>query len=155
MGSPIVSDKARNAQLDVRAGIELVPDLQMSAHNFCPLSHSRQPEVSGVLTLHDLLVNALSVIKDTQTELQFVVSDLHCDPSRLRVAKGIAQRFAPDAVGLVPHERVQAARHAFYFEIRLQSYPSLVLRQWPIFRWQDHWFRTPTSATPAPRHDLR
>jgi hypothetical protein len=89
----------------------------MSAYDFCPFTHSWQPEVSGGLTLHGVLVNAGSVITDAQAELPFVVSNLDADPLRLRVTEGVAQRFTSDAVCLVTHDRFQPARHAFYFEI--------------------------------------
>jgi hypothetical protein len=51
VGSPIISDISGNAQLDLRAGIELAPDIKASTHDFCSLTHSRQSKVSRWLTL--------------------------------------------------------------------------------------------------------
>ena len=102
----------------------------MSTHDFCPLTHSWQPEVSGGLTLHGVLVNALPVITDAQAKVPFVVSDLHSDPPRLRVTEGVAQRFAGDPICLVPHDRIQTPRRAFYFEINDRRFArSAVLRE--------------------------
>src|SRR5678816_2164873 len=95
----------------------------MSAHDFCPLTHSWQAEVSGAQTLHGVLVNALPVITDAQAKVPFVVSNLHCDPSRLCVTKGVSQRFASDAVCLVAHDGTQTARGTFYLEINDRSFP--------------------------------
>jgi hypothetical protein len=78
-----------NAQIDLRAKIDPGPDVQRSAHDFSPLTHSGQPEVSGGLLPHNLVVNPLSVIADAQAELPLVVTDLHDDPFRLRVADGV------------------------------------------------------------------
>src|SRR5258706_10239530 len=62
--------------------------------------------------------------------MPFVVSNLDRDPPRLRVSERVAQRFAGDAVCLVPHDRVQPARHAFYFEIDHRRFArSAVLRE--------------------------
>ena len=39
-GPNIVSDRAGNAQLDLRAGIELAPNVQLTADDFGPLTHA-------------------------------------------------------------------------------------------------------------------
>src|SRR6185369_17389528 len=105
-----ISNIARDAELDLRAGIDPAPDLQPSAHIFSPLAHAGQAEVPGGLPPDGLLVQALPIIADPQAELPLVVLQFHCDPPRPRVPEGVAQCLARDAVRLVAHDGVQIAR---------------------------------------------
>src|SRR6185369_9193257 len=105
-----ISDRARNDQFNLGARIAFAPDFQTPAHDFSPLAHAVQTEVSRRLLEHSFVIDALSVIANRQVEMPLVVSNLHGDPPRLRVPEGVAQRLARDAVGLVAEDRVQIAR---------------------------------------------
>jgi len=61
-----VSNGRTNFQLDLRAGLPLAPDLQLTANEFGALAHARQAKVSGAgLSLKHLRVDALSIVTNT------------------------------------------------------------------------------------------
>src|SRR5678816_4177168 len=76
-----------------------------------------ESKMLGGLPPHRLLINTLSVVAHAQLEMPLIESDLHCDPLRVRVAEGVAQCLAGDAVRLVTNVGVQITARAFYLHI--------------------------------------
>src|ERR1022692_2122383 len=59
--------------------------MQFAAQAFGPLAHAEQPEVPAQGCKHTVLLEAVSVILDVQTELPRFHVELHLDLARLRV----------------------------------------------------------------------
>src|SRR5271163_2015909 len=111
---------ARNAQLNLGAGIELTPDSQRTSHQLGAFAHATQTVVPRVaVSIKMLRVNALTVIPDPQPKLPFVITDFHFDPLRLGVLEGIAQRFRCDPVDFVSEDRMEILRGSFNIHMKL------------------------------------
>src|SRR5712671_7002488 len=119
-GRCLVSTGGRNAQLNLRARIELTPDSQFTSHQLGAFAHATQTVVPSVaVSIKILRVNALSVISDPQPKLPFVIPDFHFDPLRLCVLEGIAQCFRCDPVNFVSDDQMEILRGSFNIHVKL------------------------------------
>ena len=90
-----ISDGARNAELDLRAGIQLAPHIQAPSYQIGAFAHAVQAVMSGSPVLsQNLWVDAFSVIPNAHPELPVIVPDFHFDLLCLCMLECIAHRFA-------------------------------------------------------------
>ena len=108
--------------MDLRAGTRLAPHLEPPAHEFGPLPHPLQTEMSGGRPAPDhLLVNALPIVAHAQPELPRVETDLHRNLPRRSVAIGIAHTFVGDPIHLRADDRLQRPRCAVHDDVDRRS----------------------------------
>src|SRR4030095_13928344 len=112
----VISNGARDLQLDLRARIDFGPNFQSPPDDFGTLAHARQAEVAGASCPGDC-GKALAVLPPLHPELPPRVIDHSPDQARFRVAKGVAQRLSRDSVSLIAHNRVQVARDALHLHV--------------------------------------
>jgi hypothetical protein len=86
----------------------------VAADELGALAHARQAEVSTPFVRKHRSVDTLSIVPDLQPKLPGVVRDFHFDPASVRVAKGVAQRFAGNPVDIVAQDRMEIPRRALY-----------------------------------------
>src|SRR5262249_33782687 len=104
-----------NGQLNLCAGIEFAPDLQLSAYQFGAFIHARQAVMAGLsVSGQDRGIDSFSVVTDAQAKLALVIPDFHFNMPGVRMPEGIAQRFAGNAEDVVPQQRNNLAWRSFH-----------------------------------------
>src|SRR5215471_6930850 len=71
----------------------------------------------------DLQINTLAVVANSQSKLAPVVDDVHFDSPGVGVTEGVAKRFDRYPIDLVPDQRSQLSRCAFYLYAKGGSTP--------------------------------
>src|ERR1700680_1838595 len=92
VGGRFIRNRAWNAQLHFRARSDFAPDIELCADLLGALPHAWQTPVSVTSAVHELRVNALSVIPYAQPKKTFAVGDIRFDFTGLCGAGTIFQR---------------------------------------------------------------
>src|SRR5277367_3277248 len=122
-----VSNGARNAELDLRAGIRLAPHIQAPSDKFGAFAHAVQAVMSGLPVLgENLWVDAFSVIANAHPELPVIVPDFHFDLLCLCMLECIAHRLAGDPEHFVAEDWMEVPRGAL--DLHAEGSGRLVVR---------------------------
>jgi hypothetical protein len=91
-----------DAKFDLRTRIPLTPDVEPTANARAAFAHSRQPPMTGPLTVsEDLRIHTYSVVPHPNTQIRVTKTELGLNVSRLGMLVCVPHGFAHNPICLV------------------------------------------------------
>src|SRR5271156_3753648 len=106
--TPVAVDR-RHSQMNARSRAAITLDHNRSADAARVSLHAAKAEVSRPAVDAGLLIHPFSVIFDGNLDCVFPEDDAHFIDARIRMAKGIRQGLAADAIHLLAYQRIDLA----------------------------------------------
>ncbi len=102
-------------EFNLRTGIELTPDGQLTACKFGAFAHAMQAKMSGTpISTKNPGIDPFSVVSNPQSKLPFVIADIDFYLPRLCVPECIAQRLGRNPVDFIAQDRTEILRRALH-----------------------------------------